>query len=240
MKKIIYLLCCCLCVVQTIAQEALKSVETDKQITRIDFTETFENGTSGVGTLSYQSLDDATTMANYSFEKESLPNPFSVKYNYEIKKEKDGSYNIDLGSVLDPLSMRIDDNVEVEYLGDDLNFPAILEVGTTLKDAQGEYMLKIRKARFGLVYKVSVTNRQVVGQETININGENYDTSIITYEYKIEKSVDGQIISMRTENIKEWYVPGIGAIAKTRFGKSKNKEQTIDINSAFTTNSVSF
>lgn len=240
MKKIIYLLCCYLCTIQIMAQEVLKSVEIDKQISQIDFTETFENGTSGAGTLSYQSLDNETIMANYSFEKTSLPNPFSVKYNYQIKKEKDGGYSIDLGSVLDPLSMRIDDNVEVEYLGDALNFPAALEVGTPLKDAQGEYMLKISKARFGLICKVSVTNRQVVGQETIEIDGENYDTFIITYEYKIGKSVDGQTISMRSENIKEWYVPGIGAIAKTRFGKSKNKEQIININSTLTTNSVSF
>lgn len=240
MKKTVYLLCCCLCAVQVVAQEALKSVETEKQITRIDFTETFEDGTLGTGTLSYQSLDDATTMASYNFEKTSLPNPFSVKYKYQIRKEKDGDYSIDLGSVLDPLSMRIDDNIEVEYLGDALHFPATLEVGTTLKDAQGEYMLKIRKARFGLVYKVSVSNRQVVGQETIDIGVESYDTSIITYAYKIEKTVDGQTISMRSENIKEWYVPGIGAIAKTRLGKSKNKEQTIDVNSALTTNSVSF
>lgn len=240
MNKVIYLICCCLCTVHIVAQDTAKSISAEKKISRIAFTETFEDGTLGEGTLSYHSLDDATVLANYNFEKSSLPNPFSVEYSYHIKEQEDGSHHIEMGSVLDPLSMRIDDNVEVEYNGDDIEFPANLEVGTTLKDAKGEYMLKIRRARFGLIYNVSVTNRQVVGQETIEIDGESYDTYIITYEYKIEKSVSGNTINMRAENIKEWYVPGIGGIAKTRIGRSRDKEQTNEINNTLMTNSVSF
>jgi len=145
-----------------------------------------------------------------------------------------------MGSVLDPLSMRIDDDVEVEYRGDDLEFPATLEPEMLLEDAKGEYTLTIRKARFALVYSVAITNRKVTGQETIEIDGEAYDAFAMTYAYNIEKSVDGKTISARGENVKEWYVPGIGAIAKTRVGKSRNKEQTIEINSSLVSNSISF
>jgi len=240
MNKVIYLLCFCLFAADLIAQDAAKQISTDKKITRIDFTETFQDGSSGEGTLSYHSIDDATTLANYNFEKSSSPNPFSVEYSYHIKKQNDGSHYLEMGSVLDPLSMRIDDNVEVEYNGDDIEFPANLEVGMKLKDAKGEYMLKIRKARFGLIYSVSVTNREVVGIETLEIDGEEYDTFVITYEYNIEKSVGGNTVNARAENIKEWYVPGIGAITKNRIGKSRDKEQTNDINNTLTTNSVSF
>jgi|GEM_PF-1045196 len=240
MNKIIYLMCCCLCTASIAAQDAAKSISADKKISRIAFTETFEDGSLGEGTLSYHSLNDATVLASYSLEKASTPNPFFVEYTYHIKTQEDGSHLIEMGSVLDPLSMRIDDNVEVDYNGDDIEFPTNLEVGTTLKDAKGEYMLKIRRARFGLIYNVSVTNRQVIGQENIKINGESYDTFIITYDYKIEKSVNGNTINMRAENIKEWYVPGIGAIAKTRIGRSRDKEQTNEINNTLMTNSVSF
>lgn len=240
MKKLIYLLSCCLFTVNIMAQNLIKIAGTDKQVTRIDFTETFHDGTSGEGVLSYHSTDDNTVSVKYNFEKSSLPNPYSVDYNYQIKLQKNGSQTIEMASVLDPLSMRIDDNMEVEYVGDALEFPATLKVDMPLKDAKGEYTLKVSKARFALIYSVAVTNRKVVGQETIEIDGENYDTFVITYEYDIEKSVDGKTISARAENIKEWYVSGIGAIAKTRTGKSRNHEQTIEINSSLATNSVSF
>lgn len=240
MNKFFFLLCCCLCAAHMTAQNAVKSTSTDKQITRIDFTETFLDGSSGEGTLSYHSLDDATMLANYNFEKTSLPNPFSVDYDYHIKRQENGGYLVEMGSVLDPFSMRIDDNVEVEYNGDDLEFPGNIKVGATLKDAKGEYTLTIRKARFALIYSVEVTNRQVVGKEVVEIDGEDYDAFVITYECKIEKSVDGNLINARAENIKEWYVPGVGAIAKTRTGKSRDKEQTNEIKSTLVTNSVSF
>ncbi len=240
MNKYFLIIFCCLCLTNLTAQDAAKRTSTDKQISQIDFTETFEDGSSGDGTLSFHALNDATTMANYRFEKTSLPNPYSVDYNYHIKSQEDGSYLIEMGSVLDPLSMRIDDDVEVTYNGDDLEFPGNIEVGTSLKDAKGEYTLAIRKARFALIYLVEVTNRQVIGQETIEVDGETYEAFVITYECRIEKSVNGNTINARAENIKEWYVPGIGAIAKTRTGKSRDKEQTNEINSTLVTNSVSF
>jgi len=222
------------------AQDTAKQASSDKQITRIDFTEAFQDGSSGDGTLSYHSLDDMTTMANYRFEKTSLPNPYSVDYNYHIKRQENGAYLIEMGSVLDPLSMRIDDNVEVSYDGDDIEFPANIEAGTLLKDAKGEYTLTVRKARFALIYSVEVTDRQVIGQEIIEVDGEEYEAFVITYKCKIEKSVNGNLVNARAENIKEWYVPRIGAIAKTRAGKSRDKERINEINSTLITNSVSF
>jgi len=240
MNKILLAMFCCLCMTNLAAQDIVKRTSTDKQISRIDFTETFEDGSSGDGTLTYHTLDDATTMANYRFEKTSLPNPYSVDYNYHIKKQENGDYLIEMGSVLDPFSIRIDDNVEVTYNGDDLEFPANIEVGTPLKDAKGEYTLTIRKAKFALIYSVEVVDREVIGQETIEVDGEEYEAFVITYECRIEKSVGGNPINARAENIKEWYVPGIGAIAKTRIGKSRDKEQTNEINSTLVTNSVSF
>jgi len=240
MNKVFLFMFCCLCMTNLTAQDTAKRASADKQISGIDFTETFQDGSSGNGTLSYHSLDDMTTMANYRFEKTSLPNPYSVDYDYHIKRQENGDYLIEMGSVLDPLSMRIDDNVEVTYNGDDIEFPTNIGVGASLKDAKGEYTLAIRKARFALIYLVEVTNRQVIGQETIEVDGEEYEAFVITYECRIEKSVNGNTVNARAENIKEWYVPGIGAIAKTRTGKSRDKEQTNEINSTLTTNNVSF
>jgi len=238
-RIIVFLLCCCLCI-QGMAQTSPKVADTDKKVTRIDFTETFEDGTSGAGVLSYHSTSDSTTMVNYNFEKTGATNPYSVDYSYQIKVEKDGSCAIEMGSVLDPLSMRIDDNVEVTYAGDDLEFPAILEPDMQLKDAKGEYTLTIREARFGLVYSVAVTDRKVVRQETIEVDGTTYDAFVITYAYNIKKSVEGKTVSARAENVKEWYVPDIGALAKIREGKSRNQEETVVINSSLVSDSVSF
>jgi len=56
-KKTMFLLCCCLCI-QGMAQPLAKVVDTERKVTRIDFTETFEDGTLGEGVLSYHSTSD--------------------------------------------------------------------------------------------------------------------------------------------------------------------------------------
>jgi len=206
----------------------------------ITFNENTFDGSTGEGTLSIDIVDAQTVRVNYSFEKDALPNPYTVNFNYDVKIIG-SNHVLEPYTVFDHLDMRIDENIEMTYEGSDLLFPLSMTVGNTLPDVSGIYTLNHISRPIDFTYQVNITNRIVNGVETINVGGFELLAYAVSYDYTLEKSVNGNIISTTQESISDTYIPMIGVVERARIGEVENGDQLIQINtkSSITTSSVS-
>ncbi len=226
MKRTIYLLIVCLMAGFQINAQDLPSV--------INFNENAHDGSMGTGTLTINIIDLQTVRINYAFEKDALPNPYTVNFDYDVRLA-DGNHVLDPCTVFDHLDMRIDENVEMSYEGDDLLFPLNMEVGATLPDVAGTYTLSYENRNIDFAYNVSITNRRVEGVETINVGDFELTAYMVSYDFTLEKSVNGNVISTTQQSISDMYVPMIGVVERARVGEAQNGDQLVQIN---TTSSV--
>lgn len=206
----------------------------------ITFSENALDGSMGAGTLSIDIVDAQTVRVNYSFEKDALPNPYTVNFNYDVKIIGN-NHVLEPYTVFDHLDMRVDENIEMTYEGNDLLFPLNMKVGTALPDVFGAYTLNHASRPIDFTYQVNITNRIVNGVETINVGGFELLAYTVSYDYTLEKSVNGNIISTTEESISDTYIPMVGVVERARIGEMKNGNQLIQINtkSSIATSAVS-
>jgi len=226
MKRIVYLLTLCLLAGFQINAQNLPSV--------INFNENAHDGSMGAGTLTINIIDAQTIRVNYAFEKDALPNPYNVNFDYDVRLA-DGNHVLEPCTVFDHLDMRVDENIEMAYEGDDLLFPLNMEVGATLPDVSGTYTLNHAVRPVNFAYNVNITNRRVEGMETINIEGFELTAYMVSYDFTLEKSVNDNIISTTEQSISDMYVPMIGVVERARIGEIQNGNQLLQIN---TTSSI--
>lgn len=200
----------------------------------INFNENTYDGSVGAGTLSVNVIDTQTVRVNYAFGKDALPNPYTVNFDYDVRMV-DGNHVFEPCTVFDHLDMRIDDNVAMDYEGDDLLFPLNMEVGATLPDVSGVYTLNHADRPIDFAYQVNITNRRVEGVETIDIAGFELTAYMVSYDFTLEKSVNGNVISTTQQSISDMYVPMIGVVERARAGEIQNGNQLVQIN---TTSSI--
>lgn len=100
-----------------------------------------------------------------------------------------------------------------------LEYPANMKEGDMLKDGQFNMDFKMQNGMGGNV-SVSITNRKVLGRESVTTTAGTWDCFKISYKSRIVmKLVVGIPINVETT---EWYAPGIGVV-KTEAGGSRTE-----------------
>ena len=187
----------------------------------IDFSQTLGEGVTGNGNFKILPINKELTEIQYKFEKRATPNPYSISYKYNLHNKEDGSFSMDLKSAVEPLELRIDESIETEFFGDMIDFPQKLEVGNSLPEAEGYCILKKKSGKMILMYNIKVTNRKIERIETMDINGENLDAFVISYDYLLEKSNPYDIVIQKSEHrVTDWIIPSLGIVKQDREGSS--------------------
>lgn len=187
----------------------------------VNFSQTLSEGVSGDGNFKILPLNKELTEIQYKFEKRAIPNPYSISYKYNLYNKDDGSFEIDLKSAVEPMELRIDENIETEFYGDKISFPAKLEVGSALLDANGYCILKKKSGKMILMFNIKVSNRKIERKETININGEAHEAFVVSYDYQLEKSNPYDIVLQKSEHhVTDWIIPSLGIVKQDREGSS--------------------
>lgn len=229
MNKIIYLLTFCL--MMTVHLNAQKH---ELAVAKIEFSETAIDHTQAIGKLTFSAANLNIVEVAYSLEKNILPNPYKVDYTYYIKTLSN-AYAVEMSSIIGHMDMRIDESVEVTYIGDDLLYPFAMTVGTSLENASGSYRLDIPNVPADFIYNIEVSNRKIIGTETLSLAGKSYEAYVIELDYKLSKTVNDRPISSVIEQITEYYVPGMGVINRSR---TSNAELGTDQHTVNTTRSA--
>ncbi len=198
----------------------------DKNLS-VQFAKTFDDNTRGTLSFSYKMASSKLTVS--CKESKEQPNPYKLDYSYDIKKDEEGNYLVNMKGVLNAFDiLYVEPTVKQKFTGDYVKYPAELSVGQELPDASTELSTTIT-SDLTRIQKYKVMDRKVTAKEKVNIGGKEYDAFVITYQIQSVSYLNDSEIQSTTEDIKEWLAPGFGFI-------KKQSEKKIDI--AYTESSV--
>lgn len=135
---------------------------------------------------------------------------------YDFKNTTDG-LELALRFYVNPTAYALD--LDVEYEGGTVLFPAKLSVGQTLPEVNGTHTFWANNKPF-ITEKSKLTNRKVLGTEEVEFRGIKSIAYIIGSTYEAER-IHTALTSKSADEIKEWYIPGTGIVKAER--KNNNK-----------------
>ena len=132
-------------------------------------------------------------------------------HEYSMKCE-DGKFYVDMQNFIDPKSMEGFKDMEVTASSTDMMYPARLSAGQSLPDAS----ITISAATGGvslLNLLVNITNRQVVGTESVTVPAGTFECFKITY------TVETKMIFRVNSVVNEYVSMGVGNVKTESFDK---------------------
>jgi hypothetical protein len=140
---------------------------------------------------------------------------------FEMKCEG-GKFYVDMRNFIDPKSMEGFKDVEVNVDGNDMEYPSGLSAGQTLPDA----VITISAATGGISLMklvVTITNRKVVGIESVTVPAGTFECYKITYNMETK-----MMIKINTV-VSEYVNMGIGNVKTETFDKKGNLSGTTQL-----------
>jgi len=124
----------------------------------------------------------------------------------------EGKFYVDMQNFLDPKSMESMKDMEVTAENKDMVYPATLTAGELLPDAS----VTVSASTGGmtiLTMTVNVTNRKVVGNETVTVPAGTFDCVKITYD------TETKLLFKVNTSVAEYICKGIGNVKSESFDK---------------------
>jgi hypothetical protein len=148
-----------------------------------------------------------TIKSDYVDAKNS--NPSSSEY--EMRCE-DGKFYVNMQNLLDPKSMESFKGMEVSVDSKDMIYPSGLSAGQTLPDAS----ITVSAGSGGMNIMnmvVTITNRQVVGSESVTVPAGTFDCYKITYD------VETKLMFKLNTTVVEYVNMGVGSVKTETYDK---------------------
>ena len=157
------------------------------------------------------SNEGAATVYKIKSEFADAKNKNQSTKEYTMKCE-DGKFYVDMQSMVDPKSMEAFNGMEVSVDSKDIIYPAGLAAGQVLPDAS----ITISAATGGvnlLNLIINVTNRKVVGTESVTVPAGTFDCYKITYD------VETKMMFKVFATVAEYVSMGVGNVKTETFDK---------------------
>jgi len=157
------------------------------------------------------SKDGAVVIYKVKSEYADVKNSKQSTHEYNMKCDE-GKFYVDMQNFVDPKSMEAFKDMEVAVSSKDMMYPAGLTAGQSLPDAS----VAISAATGGvsmLNLLVNITNRKVVGNESVTVPAGTFECYKITYD--VETKLMFKINSMVTEYVNM----GVGNVKTETFDK---------------------
>jgi hypothetical protein len=135
----------------------------------------------------------------------SYDNKESEVYSGELEFIcENGVFTFDLRNFLDPATMAAYDETTVNISGTNLEYPAVMTVGSGLPD--GSVLMAI-EGPMRLNFSVNITDRKIEGREEITTDAGTFMCYKITYNVA-SRAV---IVNVNSSAV-EWVAPGVGTV----------------------------
>ncbi len=132
----------------------------------------------------------------------------------------DGNFSINMKSMLSGEQMKAWKDMSVKIDAEDIVYPVDMSAGQTLKDAH----LKVELSMSGMNMPgttIDMTNRKVVGTETITTSAGTFDCIKVVSDVKFKNIVGYEA------QVSEWISKGNGIIRSETFKNGKLKSYTV-------------
>lgn len=174
--------------------------------------------------------DKVTAIVNYSVtDSQAIPGGEKATMNTEIM-DKNGevtatsSYeiicendlvSIDFKSLMGPQMLNQFPDMELEVSGTALQLPNDLSEGQSLPDADLLAVVNMTPIKMRLTF--IMTNRKVLGYETVEVEAGTFDCVVISYDYESKFGVKV------TGSTKQWLAEGVGIVKQIDRNKKGKK-----------------
>ncbi len=167
-------------------------------------------GTSRVTMLDVMQTGDASLfqVKAEAWDEKDKPQP---SREYTMKCEK-GQFTVDMQSLVDPKSLEGFKDMEISFTGTDISYPSTLSAGQVLPDAN----VTIGPASGGMALlkmTINITNRVIVGPESVTVPAGTFDCFKITYD------VDTKFGIKVSTKATEWLNKGAGTVKTETYDK---------------------
>ena len=148
--------------------------------------------------------------ATYNTEIEDDKGEVTATASYDVLCEN-GVVSIDFRSLMGPDVYSQFPDMEMEVSGTALEFPNNLQEGQSLPDADLLAVINMTPIKMRLTF--IMTNRKVMGQETITTPAGTFECIVITYDYESKFGVKV------TGSTKQWLAKGVGIVKQEDYNK---------------------
>ncbi|MBT8256319.1 MAG: hypothetical protein KJO23_07250 [Bacteroidia bacterium] len=139
----------------------------------------------------------------------------------------DGVVSMDYRSMSRPEMMsQLPEDIETEITGTNLDIPNDLSVGDNLPDAG--INIKVDFSGIKMNMNTNITNRKVIGKESVTTPAGNFDCYVITQTTEMKMGMGGN----RKNNSKHWIAEGVGMVKMEDYNK-KGKVMNSGVLTAF-------
>lgn len=179
--------------------------------------------------LERTSLSEGEILVDYLYDYRAAVNPLRIEYQY-IQKHDADKMSLPLSSFLDHVDLHLDDHVELTSVGYDyVDVPFNLTKGQRLDAQEVVYELKSGDQLI-ISYDAKVSNREVIGQELLTVNGKSVEAYIVRAELDLTKILNsGNVLSTERELLFDWYVEGVGLVKRSREPFTRQKSKSSDV-----------
>lgn len=153
----------------------------------------------------------AATIFKMKSEYADAKNSNQSSREYEMKCE-DGTFYVDMQNFIDPKSMEAFKDMEINANSKDMIYPAVLSAGQSLPDAS----ITVSAATGGvslLNLVINITNRKVVGTESVTVPAGTFGCYKITYD------VETKMMFKVNATVAEYVNLGVGNVKTETFDK---------------------
>ena len=120
--------------------------------------------------------------------------------------------SMDFKSMVSPLMYEQYSDMDIELNGTNLEYPNNLAEGDQLADADVQMKLKMSGVNMNMNIKVS--DRKVIGKETITTPAGTFDCFIISYNTEMKLGIRQQ------NSAKQWMAEGVGLVKQVDYKKN--------------------
>lgn len=137
----------------------------------------------------------------------------SVGTSEVVMKCENGIFIFDMRNFISAATVESYKDMEVEIIASDMQYPGMLESGSSLPDASITY--KITNSGFAMMtITINITNRKIEGKETVITPAGTFDA------YKITYNVNSKMGMMKTSAMATEYLsPGNGIVKSETYNE---------------------
>jgi hypothetical protein len=160
-----------------------------------------------------QDLEQTGSTALYKVMTESWDNKNQPQPSREYTmKCENGEFSVDMQSMIDPKSFEGFKNMQLNFSGKDLTYPSSMSAGQSLPDASIT-MGAATGAMTLMRLTINITNRKVVGMESVTVPAGTFDCYKITYDIETKLGLKSSASAV------QWLNKGAGTVKTETYDK---------------------
>jgi len=126
---------------------------------------------------------------------------------------KDNKISVDFNSLMSPQMLEQFKDMEIDVTGTNLDWPNDLRAGQTLPDANMK--MKISMAGMNMNFSIDITDRKVIGAESVTTPAGTFDCMVITFDTQVNMGIK------QTTSSKQWVSKDVGMVKQEDYKNGK-------------------